>query len=169
MSSVKPIPEGFHTVTPSVVIKDAAKAIEFYKKAFGAEVVMQISGPNNSIVHAEIKIGNSIVMMGEEWPGHHVQSPATVNGTTCTLHIYVNDVDAAHKQAVAVGAKEIMPPTDMFWGDRFSSVTDPYGHSWSIATHIKDVDTRRVPEGLRRVDGKDGCWKDGVRRILAVP
>ena len=139
MPKVKPIPDGFHTITPALVIREAAKAIEFYKKAFGAEVIMNLSGPNDSVMHAEIKIGDSIIMISGEWPGHHVQSPTSVRGTTGTLHIYVNDVDAAHKQAIGAGAKEIMPPMDMFWGDRYSSVTDPYGHAWSIATHIKDM------------------------------
>jgi len=139
MSSVKPIPEGFHTVNAAMVVKDAVKAIDFYQQAFGAEVILKLTGPGGSIVHAEIKIGDSIIMLGEEWPGHHVQSPATVNGTTITMHLYVGDVDAAHKRAVAAGAKEIMPPADMFWGDRFSSVTDPHGQSWSMATHLKDL------------------------------
>ena len=139
MPNVKPIPDGFHTVSPAIVIKDAAKAIQFYKKAFSAEEIMVLTGPNDSVVHAEIKIGDSIIMISEEWPGHHVQSPGSVNGTTCTLHLYVNDVDTSHKQAVGAGATEIMPPADMFWGDRFSSVKDPYGHSWSLATHMKDL------------------------------
>ncbi|MFQ5719970.1 MAG: VOC family protein [Acidobacteriota bacterium] len=139
MPDVKPIPGGFHTVTPSIVIKDAAAAIEFYRKAFGAEVALRLSGPEESVVHAEIQIGDSIIMLGEEGPGHHVQSPAAVKSTTATLHIYVEDVDAAHRRAVAAGATEIMPPVDMFWGDRFSSLTDPFGHSWSLATHKKDL------------------------------
>ena len=139
MSTVKPIPEGFHTITSAIVIKDAAKAIEFYKKAFGAEEILNLKGPNDSVVHAEIKIGDSIIMIAEEWPGHHVQSPGSVGGTTTTLHIYADNVDALHKRAVDAGAKENMAPADMFWGDRFSSVSDPYGHSWSIATHIKDM------------------------------
>ncbi len=139
MPDVKPIPEGFHTLTPTLVIKDADKAMKFYREAFGAEDLMRIAGPSDSVLHAEMKIGNSIFMLGEEWPGHPVQSPITVKGTTCTLNLYVSDVDAAHKRALAAGAREIMPPTDMFWGDRFSSVTDPYGHSWSLATHIKDM------------------------------
>ena len=100
---------------------------------------MRLKGPHDSIMHAEIKIGNSMIMIGEEWPGHHVQSPASVKGTTITLHVYVGDVDAAHQRALAAGAKENMPPADMFWGDRYSSVTDPYGHSWSLATHVKDM------------------------------
>ena len=139
MPTVQPIPEGFHSVSPTMVIKNAAEAIEFYQKAFGAELIMRLNGPHDSIMHAEIRIGNSMIMIGEEWPGHHVKSPTTLNGTTLSLHIYVRDVDAAHKRAIAAGAKEIMAPADMFWGDRFSSVTDPYGHSWSLATHVKDM------------------------------
>ena len=139
MSAAKSTPDGFRTITPALVIKEAAEAIEFYKKAFGAEVVMNLTGPQNSIVHAEIKIGNSIIMISGEWPGHHVQSPGTVGGTTTTLHVYTDDVDASHKRAVEAGAKENMPPADMFWGDRYSSVSDPYGHSWSLATHVKDL------------------------------
>lgn len=139
MSKVKSIPDGFHTVTPTLIIKNTDKAIEFYEKAFGAEVILRMAGPNDSVMHAEIKIGDSIVMMGEEWPGHHVQSPITIKGTTGTLNIYVNDVDTAHKKAIEAGAKEIMPPADMFWGDRFSAIMDPFGHSWSLATHIKDL------------------------------
>jgi uncharacterized glyoxalase superfamily protein PhnB len=104
MPKVKPIPEGFHSVTPSLVVKNAAKAMEFYKKAFGAEVVMQIAGPGNSVLHAEIKVGDSMIMLSDEWPGHFVQSPATMKGTTNTLNIYVQDVDKAHKQAVAACA-----------------------------------------------------------------
>jgi uncharacterized glyoxalase superfamily protein PhnB len=130
-----------------MAIKDAAKAIEFYERAFGAEQIMKITGPNDSIMHAEIKIGDSIIMLAEEWPGHHVQSPATVKGTTCSLHIYVNDVDSSHRRAVEAGAEEIMPPMDMFWGDRFSSVKDPYGHSWSMATHIKDMTPEECQKG----------------------
>ena len=139
MPETNPMPEGFHSITPAMVVKDAKKAIQFYKKAFSAKEVMMLTGPNDSVVHAEIKIGDSMIMIGDEWPGHHVQSPATVNGTTLTLHIYVSDVDAAHRQAVAAGAKEVMAPADMFWGDRFSSVMDPYGHSWSLATHVKTM------------------------------
>jgi uncharacterized glyoxalase superfamily protein PhnB len=100
---------------------------------------MQIAGPGNSVLHAEIKVGDSMIMLSDEWPGHFVQSPATMKGTTNTLNIYVQDVDKAHKQAVAAGATEKMPPADMFWGDRFSSVLDPFGHSWSLATHIKEL------------------------------
>ncbi|MFQ5670500.1 MAG: VOC family protein [Acidobacteriota bacterium] len=160
MSHLKPIPEGFHTISPSLVIKDAAHAIDFYQKAFGAEVVLRLTGPNHSVVHAEIKIGDSIIMIGEEWPGHHVQSPASLEGTTSTLHLYVKDVDASHEQAVAAGACEIMPPADMFWGDRFSSVMDPYGHSWSMATHIKDLSPeecqKACDEWMARMAG-GGC------------
>ncbi len=139
MSSVKPIPEGFHTLSPSLVTRDAARAMAFYREAFGAEQVLLMKGPQGSVMHAEMRIGDTIFMLSDEWPGHHVQAPATVNSTTVTMHLYVEDVDAWHKRAVAAGAKEIMPPEDMFWGDRFSSVMDPFGHSWSLATHVKDL------------------------------
>ena len=147
MPIVKPIPEGFHSVSASITVKDAVAAIEFYKQAFGAEELMRIKGPNNSVLHAEIKVGDSIVMLADEWPGNHVQSPATLKNTTCMLHIYTKDVDAAHKRAVTAGATETMPPTDMFWGDRFSTVTDPSGHAWSLATHIKDLTPEECQKG----------------------
>ena len=139
MSDVPHTPKGFHTVTAAMTIKNAAEAIEFYTKAFGAEEILRLAGPGGSVVHAEIKIGDSIIMLGEEWPGHHIQSPTSMKGTTCGIHIYVQDVDAAHKRAMDAGAKENMPPADMFWGDRYSSVTDPYGHAWSLGTHIKEL------------------------------
>ena len=129
MPDVKPIPDGFHTVTPSITIKDASKAIDFYQRAFGAEQVLRLDGPNGTVAHAEIRIGDSIIMLGEEWPGHHVTSPTSLKGTTACIALYVPDVDAAHARAVEAGATEKMPPTELFWGDRFSSVTDPFGHA----------------------------------------
>ena len=145
MSTVQPIPEGFHSVSPAMVIKNAAEAIDFYQKAFGAELIMRLNGPHDSIMHAEIRIGDSMIMIGEEWPGHHVKSPTSLNGTTLTLHIYVKDVDAAHKRAVAAGAKEIMAPTDMFWGDRTYVVEDLERHRWTFAQHTRDV----APEDMK--------------------
>jgi len=139
MSAVQPIPEGFRSVTPGMVIKNAAEALDFYQKAFGAEVMKRLNGPGGAIMHAEIRVGDSMIMISDEWPGHHVQSPKTNGGTSITLHVYVKDVDAAHKRAVEAGAVEKMPAADMFWGDRYSAVVDPYGHAWSIGTHIKDM------------------------------
>ena len=135
------VPEGFRTVTPHFPVRGASEAIAFYKKAFGAEEVMRMPGPDGkSIMHAEIKIGDSMIMVNDEYPAPGCsQSPATLKGSTVTIHLYVENVDASFDRAVKAGATPGMPPTDMFWGDRYSKVTDPYGHIWSIATHTKDV------------------------------
>jgi PhnB protein len=136
---VKPIPEGLHTVTPHLVIRDAAKAIEFYKKAFGAQVVGVHHMPDGKVMHAELKIGDSRVMLADEFPGAPCLSPQTVGGTTNVLHIYVEDADSFYSRAVAAGATALMPVMDMFWGDRYGQVKDPFGHMWAIATHMEDV------------------------------
>lgn len=147
MSNVKPTPEGFHTVTPHLVIKDAAKAIDFYIKAFGAKEVCRMAGPDGrSVVHAEIQIGDSIIMIGEENPQWQAKGPGMLGGTPVTLNIYSEDADALFKQAVDAGAQPTMPPENMFWGDRYGKVTDPFGHVWSIATHVEDVS----PEEMNR-------------------
>ncbi len=139
-SQVKPVPEGFHTVTPAFAVKDAAKAIDFYKKAFGAQEISRMSTPDGRIMHAEIKIGDSIIMLAEEFPGMGgTASPQTLGNTTVNLHIYVPDVDAAFDRAVKAGAKHTMPVADMFWGDRYGKLLDPFGHAWSIGTHKEDV------------------------------
>jgi PhnB protein len=145
----KPIPEGFHTVTPSIVVSDSAKAIAFYKKAFGAEERGVHKTPDGKIMHAEIRIGDSVVMLNDEFPGMGPgpRSPDTLKGTTAVLHIYTPDVDAAFKRAVDAGAGVIMPVADMFWGDRYAQVTDPFGHRWSIATRKEDVSAE---EAVRR-------------------
>jgi PhnB protein len=136
---VKPIPEGYHTVTPHLIIKGAADAIEFYKKAFGAEVRGIHSGPGNAVMHAEIKIGNSILMMNDEFPDFGSVGPNTRGGTSVVIHIYTEDADGLFNRAIGAGAKVIMPIMDAFWGDRYGQVEDPYGHRWSIATHKEDV------------------------------
>ncbi|MSQ94769.1 MAG: VOC family protein [Gemmataceae bacterium] len=138
--AVAPIPPGFTSVTPHLVIRGVAKAIEFYKKAFVAEEIIRMPGmTEDSIGHAEIKIGNSIVMLADEWPGIRVASPEKFGGTTVSIMLYVKDCDAAFNQAVAAGATVSMPLMNMFWGDRFGKVTDPFGHEWAIATHVEDV------------------------------
>jgi PhnB protein len=136
---VKAIPEGFHTVTPYLAQSDAAKAVEFYKKAFGAEVLMVMPGPGGKLGHAQLRIGDSMIMMSDEMPQGQCKSPATLKGTTASLFLYVQDVDAAFKRATDAGCKAVMPPQDMFWGDRFASLADPFGHLWSIATHKEDL------------------------------
>jgi PhnB protein len=141
-SKVNPIPDGMHSVTPHLVIRGAAEAIEFYKKAFNAEEVFRMPAADGKrVMHAEIKIGDSIVFLADEFPemGGSCRSPATLGGSSVTLNLYVHNVDAAFNQAVAAGAKVGMPPMDMFWGDRYCKVTDPFGHDWSMAQHIEDV------------------------------
>ncbi len=136
----KTTPEGHHSVTPYLAVKDAAKAIEFYKRAFGAQEVARMAGPGgHGIMHAEIRIGDSLLMLSDEFPGAGCASPQSLGGTTCQLFFYVPDVDAAFKRAVAAGATSRMPVSDMFWGDRYGKLTDPFGHEWGLATHKEDV------------------------------
>jgi PhnB protein len=138
---VQKIPEGMHSLTPHIVCKGAAGAIEFYKKAFGAIECARIPVPDGSgkLMHAMIKIGDSFLMLVDEFPEMHAYSPSTLKGSPVTLHHYVEDADAAFQRAVAAGAEVRMPLADMFWGDRYGVLQDPYGHMWSIATHLRDV------------------------------
>ncbi|HEY9870856.1 MAG TPA: VOC family protein [Candidatus Obscuribacterales bacterium] len=148
MAKVDPIPRGFHTITPSLTVKDAEKAIEFYKKAFGAEQKEICLGPDGkSIMHAELKIGDSIIMLNDEYPDMGCRSPNSLGGSPVSLYLYVDDVDAWYARAVGAGATSVMPVADMFWGDRFGAVVDPFGHKWSIATHIKDMTPEEIARG----------------------
>ena len=145
-STVKPIPEGHHAVTPYLSVKGAASAIDFYKKAFGATEVMRMPQPDGRIGHAELTIGDSRVMLADEFPDMNFRGPHSIGGTPVHLHLYVNDVDAVVAQAVAAGAKVLRPVQDQFYGDRTGSLSDPYGHVWHVATHKEDL----TPEELRR-------------------
>jgi PhnB protein len=146
-ASSKPVPEGFHTVTPSLVARDAAKAIEFYKKALGAQELMRMPSPDGKIMHAELKIGDSIIFISDENPHMgNVKSPQTLGGCTGVLNIYVPNVDDVYKQALAAGGKESMPVADQFWGDRYGSFVDPFGYSWGVATHKEDVSPQEMGE-----------------------
>jgi PhnB protein len=136
--AVQPIPEGFHSVTPYLIIDGAAEAIRFYEQAFGATEVMRLP-MGDKIGHAEIRIGDSIVMLSDEWPDFGKLGPKARGGATSSLMIYTEDVDGAYARALAAGATEERPPEDQFWGDRMGSLVDPFGHSWSLATHIEDV------------------------------
>jgi PhnB protein len=137
---VQPIPAGCHTITPHLVVRSAAQAIEFYKKAFGAEELCRVPGPDGkSVMHAELKIGDSHVYLCDEFPDWGAKGPQLLGGSPVTIHLYVNDADAAVKRAVAAGAKVTMPLQNMFWGDRYGKLEDPYGHHWSVATHVEDV------------------------------
>ena len=135
----KPIPDGYHTATPYLIVNGAAQALEFYKKAFGATEMMRFPGPGGKVMHAEIKIGDSPIMLADEAPEMGARSPKTIGGTPVSLLLYVEDVDAWASKAVAAGAKVQRPVQDQFYGDRTGTFEDPFGHVWSIATHKEDV------------------------------
>jgi uncharacterized glyoxalase superfamily protein PhnB len=139
MSAVKPIPEGFHSITPHLAVRDAAKALAFYAKAFGAEEHFRMPGPGGIVMHAEMQIGDSKFMLGEEDPERGASSPQTIGGSPVSLMVYVKDVDAAFERAEKAGCTVQMPLEDMFWGDRYGKLQDPFGHHWSLATHKEDV------------------------------
>jgi len=152
--SVKPIPDGYHTVTPFMTIRDAARAIEFYKQAFGATERGVSKGPDGKVMHAELLIGDSIIMMGDEFPNFGCLSPQALGGSASGLHIYVEDVDAAFDRAVKAGAKVEMPVADMFWGDRYGKLVDPFGHKWSIGTHKADLSMEEMKRGMEEAMAK---------------
>ena len=136
---VKPIPEGYHSITPYLAIKDAARAIEFYQRAFGAKEIMRMNTPQGKVSHAEIKIGDSILMLSEESLTSGIRPPQGLEASPVSLFLYVDDVDSVFKKALTAGAKETQPLANQFWGDRYGRLTDPFGHSWSLATHVEDV------------------------------
>ncbi len=144
-NAVKPIPDNYHAVTP-YLIKDAAKGIDFYKKVFGATEVMRMPGPGGRIMHAELKIGDSVIMLADENPEMDARSPQTFGGTPVSLMVYVEDVDSVFKRAVSAGAKELRPLQNQFYGDRSGTISDPFGHKWTISTHVEDVS----PEEMQR-------------------
>ncbi len=140
MAKVSPIPEGSHTITPGLVVKDGKKALEYYKNALGAQVLDVMYGPDgNSVMHAELKLGDSKFYLGDEMPEMGALSPQTLGGSAVSINIYTEDCDALFKRAVAAGGTVKAPLTDMFWGDRYGKITDPFGHHWGIATHKEDV------------------------------
>jgi PhnB protein len=147
--TAKPVPEGFHTLTPHLVVKGASGAIDWYRKAFGAEEMFRMPGPDNTVMHAELRIGDSPIMVNDEFPEHGARGPVSVGGTPVTLHMYVPDADAVFDRAVKAGAKVLMPLADMFWGDRYGQLQDPYGHRWSIATHKEDVPPEEIPARMK--------------------
>jgi len=145
-SQARPVPEGYHTVTPYIVVNDAARAIDFYKKAFDATELNRMQGPQGKIGHAELRIGDSVIMLSDELPGSDCRAPQSLGGTTANIFLYVKDVDHSYQKAVSAGAKSTTPVADMFWGDRYGRLTDPFGHSWSLATHKEDV----APDEMKR-------------------
>ena len=157
-SRAKPIPTGFHTLTPHLVVKGASQAIEFYKKAFGAEEIGRMPAPDGkTIMHADLKIGDSHVFLVDEFPQMDCRSPQSIGGSPVTIHMYVEDVDAAFGKAVAAGAKVRMPLADMFWGDRYGILADPFGHSWSLATHKEDLTPKEISARAQGACGGASC------------
>jgi PhnB protein len=136
---VQPVPEGYHTATPYLTVDDATAAIDFYQRAFGAKERSRMAAPDGKIAHAELEIGDSVVMLSDPFPQFQTKPPKELGGTSVGVFLYVDDVDAIYKQAIDAGATSTTEPADQFWGDRFGSVTDPFGHSWQIATHVEDV------------------------------
>jgi PhnB protein len=144
--AVQPIPEGYHSITPYLAVEDAEKAIEFYKDAFGAEEHVRMPGPDGKVAHAELQIGDSKLMLSDPFPQSSVRPPAERGGTTASIFLYVDDVDSAFEHATRAGATVTSPLEDMFWGDRFGTVTDPFGHVWSLATHKEDLSEEEMAE-----------------------
>jgi PhnB protein len=144
--SVKPIPEGYNTLSLHLAVDNAAKAIDYYKQAFGAKERMRMDAPDGKIGHAELEIGDSLLMLSDPFPQSSVLPPKELGGTTASAFMYVEDVDAVVKQAVDAGATVTMEVADQFWGDRFGTITDPFGHVWSIATHVEDVSPEDMAE-----------------------
>lgn len=136
--SAKPVPDGYHTVTPYLIVDGAEEAIRFYREAFGAEEVMRLP-MGDKLAHAEVKLGDSHVMLSDEWPDMNLLGPSARGGATASLMVYLGDVDAAFAKAIAAGATEERPPENQFWGDRMGTVVDPFGHRWTLATHVEDV------------------------------
>ncbi|HEV7913199.1 MAG TPA: VOC family protein [Albitalea sp.] len=151
--AVKPIPDDMHTLTPHLVCAGAADAIEFYKKAFGAVEQARLPGPNGKLMHAMVRIGDSALMLVDEDPAWGALGPKALKGSPVTLHLYVADVDAGIAKAVAAGARVTMPAADMFWGDRYAQLEDPFGHRWSLATHVRDVGAEEMQQAMKQMGG----------------
>jgi PhnB protein len=148
MSPVQPIPEGYHSVQPYLHIRGAAQAIEFYKQAFGATEIMRMPQPDGRLGHAEIRIGDSIVMLADEHPERGIHGPGHYGGAPMTLMFYAEDCDATYQKAIAAGSKSLREPTDQFYGDRMAGIEDPFGFQWYIATHVKDVSPEEMKAAM---------------------
>jgi PhnB protein len=146
MAKVKPIPDGYNVVTPVLVVKDAARAIDFYKSAFGAKERMRMAGPGGAVVHAELTIGDQMIMLGPESPQSGDKDPQALGGSPVRIHLYVSDVDSTVKQATSAGAKVVVPVSNQFYGDRSGRIQDPFGHLWIVSSHVEDV----APEEMER-------------------
>ncbi|HEY9025894.1 MAG TPA: VOC family protein [Burkholderiaceae bacterium] len=156
-ATVNPIPHGMHTITPHLVCKDAAQAIEFYKDAFGAIEVDRLAGPGGKLVHAMVRIGDSPLMLVDEFPEMHALGPAALGGSPVTIHLAVPDVDASFRRATAAGATVRMPLSDMFWGARYGMVQDPFGHLWSMATQLQNLTMDQIRDNMMSQPPMEGC------------
>jgi PhnB protein len=153
--ATKAIPEGYRTVSPYLAVEDAASAIDYYVSAFGAKEVVRMDAPGGKIGHAELEVGDSRIMLSDPFPGASTQSPKQLGGTSASVFMYVEDVDAVVQRAVDTGAKLTMEVADQFWGDRFGAITDPFGHVWSIATHVEDVPPEEIAARAEAAMGSD--------------
>ncbi|MGA3001445.1 MAG: VOC family protein [Acetobacteraceae bacterium] len=153
-AKVKPIPDGMHSVTPHLICAGAADAIDFYKKAFNAIELSRLPGQSGKLLHGSIRIGDSTVMLSDEFPEMGGLGPKSLKGSPVTIHLYVEDVDAFAARAIAAGAKVTMPVADMFWGDRYGQFEDPFGHRWSIATHVRDVQPEDMQKAMSAMGGQ---------------
>jgi PhnB protein len=144
--AAKPIPEGYHSLTPYLAVEDAARAIDFYREAFGAQELLRMPGPDGKIAHAELQLGDSKLMLSDPFEQSQVQPPSVRGGPTASVFMYVEDVDATFEQAQRAGATVVSELEDMFWGDRFGTVADPFGHVWSLATHKEDLSEEEMAE-----------------------
>jgi PhnB protein len=155
--AVQPVPEGYDTVTPYLSVDDASAAIDFYQRALGAKERVRMAGPGGAIMHAELEIGDSLVMLSDPFPQFTPRPPRELGGTSASIFLYVEDVDALYRKALDAGASSVAEPEDMFWGDRFGAVMDPFGHHWTIATHVEDVEPeemqRRIEEWTAQMAG----------------
>jgi PhnB protein len=153
---VKPVPDGYHTVTPYLIAKNATDALEWYKKAFGATEKMRLAGPGGSLMHGEITIGDSVVMLADEMPDMGIKSPESLGGAGVSIMLYVEDVDTAFARAIAAGGKELRPLADQFYGDRTGTLMDPYGHTWTIGTHTEDLSEEEVETRFQEMMQQQG-------------
>ncbi len=151
---VKAIPDGYRSVTPYLMVQGAAQAIDFYKRAFGAQEIMRMDGPGGKLTHAEIRIGDSVIMLSDEVQGSTVRSPQSLGGTSASIFVYLEDVDSVFKRAEAAGAKVVMPLANQIWGDRYGTLTDPFGHVWSLATHVEDVAPEEFSKRMKEMMAK---------------
>jgi PhnB protein len=154
---VQPTPQGYHSATPYLIVKGAARAIDFYKDVFGATELMRFPDPSGRVAHAEIKIGDSVIMLAEEYPEMGARSPESLGGTPVGLMLYVTDVDALFERAIKAGAKEVKAVKDQFYGDRSGTLTDPFGHQWTISTHIEDVSIEEVQRRMKAMSAGAGA------------